>query len=629
MGVTSIHAGAEEQPSESDSAVILEPVVVTATIIPVNLSREPASVTVISREQIEATQASSVTELLRQVPGVHIDQPGGRGHVSSVYVRGGDPNFTLVLLDGIKINDPTNSRGGSFDFATLDTDNIERIEIVRGPVSVVHGADAVSGVINIITRRGGRQSAEDVEFALGGFGYSRVLLRAKGAYGESDYALSVSSTDNGDPVPGSAFRGKAFNANVSHVISNVMEVRSTVYVADSHLESFPEDSGGPEFAVLREVDERDSDEFALGVNYQHVPSDRWSYDIALRFFDRRGDIKSPGVAPGLRDPFGIPPNTSDGRYRHTSLSMRNRLMISERFQLAFGAELETEKGESDGALIIGGVPMPTGFDQRRDSNAAFIEARHRFSTRVSLQAGVRVDRPEDFSSETSARIGIAYTLPSSKKTLYANWGEGFKLPSFFALGNPIVGNPNLKPETSRSTEFGLRIPMGGNGASADISLFSSVIDDAVDFDEGPPPILVNRSEITARGLEAGITIKPSVQTDLSAQVSYVDTNIVGTKEDLRNRPEWRASSALRWRARTFLDLQFSLLYVGEVPDSSIPTGDRVLDDYIRADLVALWRAGDKWRYMFAIDNLFDADYEEAVGFPAPGIRLRFGARASF
>ena len=160
-------------------------------------------------------------------------------------------------------------------------------------------------------------------------------------------------------------------------------------------------------------------------------------------------------------------------------------------------------------------------------------------------------------------------------------------------------------------------------------MFSSVIDDAVDFDEGPPPILVNRSEITARGLEAGITIKPSVQTDLSAQVSYVDTNIVGTKEDLLNRPEWRASSALRWRARKFLDLQFSLLYVGEVPDSSIPTGDRVLDDYIRADLVALWRAGDKWRYMFAIDNLFDADYEEAVGFPAPGIRLRFGARASF
>jgi outer membrane cobalamin receptor len=629
MGAASIHAWAEEQPSESDSTVILEPVVVTATLTPVELTQVSSSVTVISREQIEATQARNITELLRPVPGVHIDQPGGRGSVSSVYLRGGDPNFTLVLLDGIKMNDPTNSRGGSFDFATLDIDNIERIEIVRGPVSVVHGADAVSGVINIITRRGSRRSAEDAEVWLGDSGYSRVLLQANGVHGKSDYALSISSTDDGDPVEGHGFRGKAFHANIGHVLSDNMEIRSTMRAADSSLESFPDDSGGPDFAVLRAVDERDIDELYLGVNYLHSPSNRWRYDIGLKSSDRREDVDSPGVAPGLRDPFGIPPNTSDNRYRHTSLIMRNRLMISERFQLAFGAELETEKGESDGALIIGGVPVPTGFDQRRDSNAAFIEVLHRFSTGLSLQAGIRVDRPEEFSSEESPRIGVAYTLPSSKKTLYASWGEGFKLPSFFALGNPIVGNPNLKPETSRSTEFGIRMPIGANGASTDISLFSSVINDAIDLVEGPPPILVNRSEITLRGFEAAITVKPSVQTDLSAQVSYVDTDIRGTKEELRNRPEWRASLVFGWRPHTFLDLQATLFYVGEVVDSSIPTGDRDLDDYLRADLVAIWRTGDKWRYMLAIDNLFDADYEEAIGFPAPGTRLRFGVRASF
>jgi outer membrane cobalamin receptor len=629
MWIISIHAWAEEQPPESNSAVILAPVVVTATLTPVESTQVPSSVTVISREQIEATQARNMTELLRTVPGMYIDQPGGRGSVSSVYVRGGDPNFTLVLLDGVKLNDATNSRGGSFDFATLDIDNIERIEIVRGPVSVVHGADAVSGVINIITRRGNRRSAKDVEVWLGGFGYGRVLLQANGVHRETDYALSISSTDDGDPVEGSKFRGRAFNANVGHVLSDNMEIRSIMRAADSYLESFPDDSGGPDFAVLRAVDERDADELSLGVNYLHSPSGRWRYDIGLKFSDRREDVDSPGVAPGLRDPFGIPPNTADNRYRRTSLSMRNSLMITEHSQFAFGAELETEKGESDGALITGGVPVPTSFDQQRDSNAAFIEARHRFSTGISLQTGIRVDRPEEFSSEESARIGIAYTLPSSKKTLYANWGEGFKLPSFFALGNPIVGNPNLEPETSRSTELGIRIPIGGNSASADISLFSSVIDDAVDLVEGPPPILVNRSEITARGLEVGITVKPSVRMDLTVQVSYVDTDIVGTTEELRNRPEWRASLAFRWRPRTFLDLQFSLLHVGEVVDSSIPTGDRDLDNYTRGDLTAIWRAGDKWRHVLAIDNLFDANYEEAVGFPAPGTRLRFGARASF
>ena len=135
-----------------EQAVELEPVVVTATVAPTPLGRTTAPVTVISHEQIAAQQATSVTELLRQVPGVHIDQAGARGGISSVYVRGSDPNFTVVLIDGVKVNDPTNSRGGSFDFSTLSTDNIERIEIVRGPLSAVYGSDALGGVIDIITR---------------------------------------------------------------------------------------------------------------------------------------------------------------------------------------------------------------------------------------------------------------------------------------------------------------------------------------------------------------------------------------------------------------------------------------------------------------------------------------------
>ena len=137
-----------------EQAVELEPVVGTATVAPTPLGRTTAPVTVISHEQIAAQQATSVTELLRQVPGVHIDQAGARGGISSVYVRGSDPNFTVVLIDGVKVNDPTNSRGGSFDFSTLSTDNIERIEIVRGPLSAVYGSDALGGVIDIITRRG-------------------------------------------------------------------------------------------------------------------------------------------------------------------------------------------------------------------------------------------------------------------------------------------------------------------------------------------------------------------------------------------------------------------------------------------------------------------------------------------
>jgi outer membrane cobalamin receptor len=135
--------------ASTEKALELEPVVVTATVAPTPLGQTTAPVTIISREQIAVQQATGVTDLLRQVPGVHIDQAGARGGISSVYVRGSDPNFTVVLIDGVKVNDPTNSRGGSFDFSTLSTDNIERIEIVRSPLSAVYGSDALGGVINI------------------------------------------------------------------------------------------------------------------------------------------------------------------------------------------------------------------------------------------------------------------------------------------------------------------------------------------------------------------------------------------------------------------------------------------------------------------------------------------------
>jgi vitamin B12 transporter len=201
-------------------------VIVTATVVPTPLGQTTAPVTIISREQIAAEQATSVTELLRQVPGVHIDQAGARGGISSVYVRRSDPNFTVVLIDGVKVNDPTNSRGGSFDFSTLSTDNIERIEIVRGPLSAVYGSDALGGVINIITRRGEGGPQGSVEASAGRFGAYRTLLQANGTLGVLDYAVSGSYLDNGIPVEGNRFRGATLQANLGVHLTDAIAPRA-------------------------------------------------------------------------------------------------------------------------------------------------------------------------------------------------------------------------------------------------------------------------------------------------------------------------------------------------------------------------------------------------------------------
>ncbi len=199
-------AVAQDRTRAGESSVTLDPIVVTATAAPAPLSQTSASVAVITREQIEARQAVSVTDLLRNVAGLHIDQPGARGSVSSVYIRGGDPSFTLVLIDGVKVNDSTNNRGGSFDFSTLSTDHIERIEIVRGPLSVLYGSDAVSAVINIITRRGSAEPVISAEVAGGRDAYVRTLMQLRGQLGEMDYALSGSYL-----VSTMASRSKAVN----------------------------------------------------------------------------------------------------------------------------------------------------------------------------------------------------------------------------------------------------------------------------------------------------------------------------------------------------------------------------------------------------------------------------------
>ena len=624
VGSTEILAR-NENTDEADQDVA--PIVVTATVGPGPLEETAASVTLITRAQIEASQPRTVTELLRQVPGLHIDQPGARGSVSSAYLRGGDPNFTLVLLDGLALNDPTNNRGGSVDFSTLDLDSIERIEIVRGPVSDVYGSTAMSGVINIITRRGDKP-VKSLEGTAGSFGFGRVLANFSDSTGVTDYALSASATDNGDPVEGSGFRGTVFNANVGRVLSDRMEMRSTLRYASSDLESFPEASGGPQFAVRRETEKRDVDQLSLGIEFFRQQSATSDYTVRLGLYDQRSDIVSPGVAPGVRDPVGIPPTITANQYSRADLKFRYTILRQDALRLSVGAEVESEIGSSVGSLLIGGVTTPTSFDLRRNNWGAIIEAAYIVKRGLLLRGGVRADFPDGFDSEVSPRVAFAYRVPVNGVTLRASWGEGFKLPSFFALGNPIVGNPGLLPESTRSAELGLRVPLQGGRATVDMALFSSKFENLVDLAEGPPPRLVNRSEVTARGFEMGLAVNPRADTTISAQLAYVKTNIRGTDEPLLNRPEWRGGIGVQWRPHATVSVNFDVLYVGRMFDSSIPTGEVVLNPYTRANVTMTWRARGRQRYFLAIENLFDADYQEAIGFPAPGISLRVGVRAS-
>ncbi len=615
--------------TSGDKVLELEPVVVTATVAPTPLGRTTAPVTVISREQIEIQQATSVTELLRQVPGVHIDQAGGRGGISSVYVRGSDPNFTVVLLDGVKVNDPTNSRGGSFDFSTLSTDNIERIEIVRGPLSAVYGSDALGGVINIITRHGEGAPSGSVEISAGRFDAYRTLLQASGTLGAMDYAVSGSYLDNGRAVEGNRFLGETLQANLGIHPTEAIELRWILRYADSRSKAFPDDSGGPEFAVLRTVEKRDAEDLTTGITLKHTPLPWWDYTLQLSLYNHQDHIDSPGVAPGVRDPVGIPPSVIDDTFRRTDISVRNLFSVGRGVQLAVGAQGQFEEGTSNGNLLLGKFAVPTNFALSRTILGPFFEAQLSLFPDLLVQGGVRVDVPQKFGTETSPRVGVAYTLDATHTTFRVNYGEGFKLPSFFSLSHPIVGNPNLLPETSHSVDVGVSQALWGQRFTMGVTYFYSTFTNLIDFDPGPPPRLVNRSHTTAQGVEMSFLLQPWPNFSTTAHLTYLQTDIKGTTANLLNRPKWRGGFAVQWSPRPDFDLHLHTIVVGTVPDSSIPTGARTLDAYARVDLAVNWTLSKHWKVFLAVDNLFDTAYEEFIGFPAPGINPRAGVRATF
>ena len=196
-------------------------------------------------QTIQARNPASAVDLLRDLPGVFVQQSGGRGSVVSLFTRGAKPNFTLVLLDGVKANDPTNTRGGSYDFSTLDLNDIERIEFVRGPASAIYGSDAVGGVINIITRHGSATPEAGLSAEGGSFGYARVAGHVGGPVGGATANLGLSYTDSGMPVEGSNVKGTNLDGALSLPQIAGTAIRFTGRYDGSIATSFPDSSGGP------------------------------------------------------------------------------------------------------------------------------------------------------------------------------------------------------------------------------------------------------------------------------------------------------------------------------------------------------------------------------------------------
>ena len=608
-------------------AIETAPVVVTGSRVAAKPDELGANVTVLEREYFDVEKPAKLSDALERVAGIHVDQVGGRGGTGSLYLRGADPNYTLVLVDGVRVNDPTNARGGSFDFSTFDMADVQRIEIARGPYSAIYGGDALAGVINIITRRAPLNDMQaSLDASAGAFDTREIALNAAGPVASGTWSLGVSDTNEGAQIRGNEFESQRISAAYNTEYTEKTRLNLTARYAESERAGFPDDSGGYAFAAIRDAETRDAEETALGVSVEHDTGNA-GFSLALGYFNRDDHIDSPGVAPGVRDPFGVPPSVVDSSIERFTATFTGTQRLSEMFSLAYGAEYQREKGSSEGELDFGGgFTMPTSFDLERDSLAPFAEARMSTPFGLSAQAGVRVDKPDGQSSVTSPRLRVSYDLGGNGLRLAGSWGKAFKLPSLYALGHPLVGNPDLVPERGQSHELELSQSIADGKIQWSATWFESEFRNAIDFDSGPPPMLVNRNRVDTDGVELAGRYAVSDAWAVDGSVTHARSRIESTGGELRNRPDWRGGVGVHFSPLATLRFSASATYVGESFDSSIATGDLDLDAYTRLDVSAVWQLSEKFETWLAIDNVTDEKYQQFVGFESRGILPRAGVR---
>ncbi len=600
----------------------LETMVVSASRLESSAGELTPSIEVISRDQIEGRNPTSVTELLRQVAGGNIIQQGGRGGVTSILLRGGEPNFTVVLIDGVKVNDPTNTRGGSYDFGNLEIGGIERIEVVRGPMSALYGSDAMAGVVNIVTRDD--VTGAEIGIEVGSNGYASANASAGGALGNFSAGIKLNFLNDEGEVEGADYEGWGMTGRVTAGQSGATEVGLAFRYHHSESTAFPEDSGGPRLAVFREIDRRKAEEAHIRVSLDHAIASGWKFSVAGSVYQRNKTTGSPGIAPGVFN--GVPPNSTDTEFSRRQIVSSIRSDGNTGLSLLAGVEWQEEIGESRGVLLIG-FPLSSDFNLERDTVSAFSEIRIKRGP-ILLQGVVRWDDPNGIGGKATGRIGALYRFSDGLTEIRANWGQGFKAPSFFALAHPLVGNPDLLSETASSVDFNLKRRIGDSKGELGMSVFRNKYEDLVDFD-AELFRSVNRSKVVTQGAEFAIDLPLNDYLNLRGHLTYLETEVTDSDAQLRGRPEWRGGAVIDWEIHPRWRLATSILVLDRFYESSIPTGGMFLGGYVRIDTALNFEIRDNFRVRFAVDNLLDQEYEEAVGFPASGIRGRIGVSFGF
>ena len=618
LAVPATGVPARQEPDTVPGVQQAEPEVVSVLARPVRLAAITESATVLTREQIEASGAADLGHLLRGVPGVSVSGAAGR---TTVFLRGGDPNLTLVLLDGVPLNDPTGVLGGAVDLSAISLDDVERVEILRGPMSARFGSEALAGAIHVLTRRpaGVRTAWGSVH---GGTSSThRLAARAEHALGAMALSLSVRDEGTESRVAGDARQRRAVVASAGLPMGGAADLRITARGQRATARAFPDASGGPEHALAPIPRAERSDESSIAVRLLHQRRDGAEHALELDHLDRRVGFDVPAVLDAVPPgPSAQPSFSGRTQFRRTRASWSARRSTA-RVDGAVQVGVEQQRGIRRGLLASA---VPTDFALRREIGCAIADLRATRG-RWAATAGVRADVTDGLSPAVSPRMGISRSVGASGARWRASWGKGFKLPSFFALGDPTVGTPELRPERGRGWDVGVE---AGGARSWSLIAHGAAYTDLIDFD--PATLrLVNRSGARVRGVEGRLGASVGRGFTVELHAGRVSARLVGSDEPLRERPRWSGGGAVAWSVPGRL-VRLQLDAVGPRFDFQLPVPERrVVGGFATVSLFARRDLRGPLRLTLRVENLLDRRYHELVGFPGPGREVVLGLERRF
>lgn len=577
-------------------------ITVTANGLGTDLRNTGQSVTVIGREEIETIQGADPARALARVPGLSLSRSGGVGTVTSVNVRGANPDQLLVLVDGVRVADQASPSGG-FDFGNLLLGTAGKIDVLRGSNSTIWGSEAVGGVIDISTRaeRGMTASVEygsrDTLFAsaAAGAGNDNAFIGLTGSWFETDGFSAAASGTEADGSKQFAIGSSAF---LNLTPSLELFAHGNFAEGDVEIDGFP----APDFVLADTDDTQKTTRYWGDVSLAY-----YGNDLTLRAAYSLSDTKRAN-----RDGSGAETFASDGRSDRISLRGEYRLLGG--LSLAFGGDHEWTEFE-------------TSFDTAAETEISGAYAQLGWVMgRLAVHGGARVDDHEQFGTHVSFGGDMSYGFGDDWR-VRGSVGEGFKAPTLYQLLS-FYGNTELEPEESTSYDLGVEKGQRGSGLHLALTGFRRDSDNLIGFGvtpERPSGVYLNTARARAQGIEAeaGFDLAPGLR--LAGIYSYVDAEDRTTDLDLARRPKHFGTIYGDWISDFGLGLGADLRLVGASWDNASNTVR--LEGYELLDVRASFGLGDNLELFGRVENVFDTDYQTVAGYGTAGRSVFGGIRA--